>query len=96
VTEFDKRAESVFKQVASGAKNGRAAVVACQTSSFLMDSDGVVGFAATWTEARHLLHRRGYKILRKDGLVEPLPEDFQPPKSQHRNAVLVTVCPLRT
>jgi len=64
MTDFDKAAAAVFRQVASCAESGEASVVACQTIPFAMDSDGVVGFAATWAEAQHLLHRRGYKILR--------------------------------
>jgi hypothetical protein len=51
-------------------KNGGVvAVVATRTGADWDESDGVVGYARSWSEVQRVLHKNGYRILRSGGAV---------------------------
>ncbi len=59
--------ESVFATASRYADGGPVAVIAMQTSIDWMMSDGVIGHASSWKDAVSVLHKKGYRILRKGG-----------------------------
>jgi len=56
-----------FSKAAKASEGGRIAIVPIRTGADWMESDGVIGYASTWTGARKVLHKEGYRIMHKGG-----------------------------
>jgi len=82
----------IFASAAAHTQGGQVAIVAIRTGKNWMERDGVIGQAANWTEAQHVLHQKGYRILRKGGNVSIYNGDEQE-HPEFETVCLVTVYP---
>ncbi len=84
--------KAVFETAAGYADGGEVAVIAMKTGDDWMESEGVVGRAASWADVERVLHDKGYRILRSGGDVSAYcgEEQGEPDEAA---VIIVTVCP---